>query len=351
MKSILIVDDEYFIKQSLTKIIGRLELPFHIIGCVDNGLEALEIIETVQPDLLITDINMPLMDGFELIQEIKNRKLIMDIIILSGYNDFDYVQSALQYRVQDYWLKPIKPEKVQATLLKLQEEWKEKEEDIKQRSKSLPKIMTLAQQLINQVWSLQQEVISQHLNEFHQFAKDAVQEQKNYNLSQIYYDFIVLLDEEIFRVSQNQIDMKAALECKWSGTHIELIDQLNQTIYNLCDFIRQKRNLGYSKLMNEAIQFVSLHYQDDNLSLPIIANHLNISPAHFSRLFKQNTGTTFSHYLIEYRLMKAKELLTQPSVKAIDVCYQVGYQDYPHFTKAFKKKYNVSPTDFKKTIS
>lgn len=107
MYKVVIVDDEINIRDSIVKLDVYEELGFKIIGCASNGIEALELVETTDIDLIITDIKMPYMDGLELARTV--RELYPDIAIafLSGYDDFKFAKEAIKYNIVSYMLKPI----------------------------------------------------------------------------------------------------------------------------------------------------------------------------------------------------------------------------------------------------
>lgn len=106
MFKILIVDDESLLKQGFIHMTNWLEHDFQVIGEASNGVAALEQIEKNTPDIVVTDIRMPVMDGIELTRIIKERYPDIQVIILSSYNDFDYVKETLKLGVLDYILKP-----------------------------------------------------------------------------------------------------------------------------------------------------------------------------------------------------------------------------------------------------
>lgn len=104
---IVVVEDEPIIKENIIKKIALAGPAFKVAGSARNGKKALEVIEAVKPDILLTDIRMPGMDGLELIRKIKVSRPGMQIIILSGYNDFEYAREAIKSGVQEYLLKPL----------------------------------------------------------------------------------------------------------------------------------------------------------------------------------------------------------------------------------------------------
>lgn len=114
---ILIVDDEQVIINGLKKIIHWDEYGIEIPVEAFNGREALEKINEYKPDLMITDIKMPEMDGLSLIKTLRENGSNIKIIIISGYNDFQYVREALKYGVENYITKPVDKEELSSTLI------------------------------------------------------------------------------------------------------------------------------------------------------------------------------------------------------------------------------------------
>ena len=127
MYSILIVDDEPIVKIALRSILPWEEHGFSICGTASNGLEALPLIEQHHPDVIITDLKMPGMDGLELIRTLKEKNCPGEILVLSNYEDFDSVRSALLLGAADYLLKiKIQPDTLLACLNKTVEKLKDR---------------------------------------------------------------------------------------------------------------------------------------------------------------------------------------------------------------------------------
>lgn len=130
MIRVVIADDEIKVCQLICGIIDWKSVDMDIIGVAHNGIEALELIKTLQPDLMITDIRMPGCDGLEMIAKGKQLKKDLDFIIISGYNHFEYAQSAIKYGVSDYLLKPIKKNELLDTLNKMGEKYRLRSEQL-----------------------------------------------------------------------------------------------------------------------------------------------------------------------------------------------------------------------------
>lgn len=109
MKKILIVDDEPFIAKSIKLMIDSIGTDFTVCGIATNGNQALQLCEETCPDIILTDIRMPVMDGLELIRQLSRNPAPPLFIILSGYGEFEYAQKALKMGVFDYLLKPLEP--------------------------------------------------------------------------------------------------------------------------------------------------------------------------------------------------------------------------------------------------
>ena len=106
MLKILIADDEKIIRETIANLIDWQSLGLNLIGCGKNGLEAYNMILDEYPDIVLTDIRMPLLSGLDLIEKIYALNKNTQFIILSAYNVFEYAQKAMQFGVKHYLLKP-----------------------------------------------------------------------------------------------------------------------------------------------------------------------------------------------------------------------------------------------------
>lgn len=121
MYKILIAEDEDIIRKGLVYSIPWAQMDCSVIDEVRNGVEGIEKIREHQPDILIVDVNMPVMDGLEMIQR-TCEKYDYIAIILSGYSNFEYAQQAIRYGAMGYLLKPLKIEELKNAILRAQKE-------------------------------------------------------------------------------------------------------------------------------------------------------------------------------------------------------------------------------------
>lgn len=116
---VIVVEDEALIRRSIAKKIKELNLGFEVIGSTMDGKSALNLIETELPQLVITDIQMPIMDGIELVKTLYFTYPNIKVIILSGFHEFEYARQAIQYEVNDYLVKPVTTEQLSTALTKI----------------------------------------------------------------------------------------------------------------------------------------------------------------------------------------------------------------------------------------
>ena len=104
--SIILVDDEEEVRKSIIKQIDWESAGFKVVGDAENGEDGLEKIELLEPNVVLTDIRMPYMDGLTLTEKIRQRYPSTKVVIFSGYDDFEYAQRAIKLNVTEYILKP-----------------------------------------------------------------------------------------------------------------------------------------------------------------------------------------------------------------------------------------------------
>ena len=127
---ILLVDDEEEVRKAIIRNIEWEKLGFQMAQDAENGEDALEKIEQLKPDVIMTDIRMPYMDGLTLTKRIRQKYPSMKILIFSGYDDFEYAQQAIKLNVTEYILKPVNVEELTEILNRVRENL---DEEIEQR--------------------------------------------------------------------------------------------------------------------------------------------------------------------------------------------------------------------------
>ncbi|MEH7226333.1 response regulator [Bacillus sp. JJ1566] len=129
MKTILLVDDERWVRKALIWTINQLNLPLKVVHECGNGLEALDWVKENEIDLILTDVRMPVMDGIQFVKELDSLNKTVDVIVISVHDEFQFIQQAMRSGVIDYLLKPIDEEELRACLVK----WLEKSTTIENK--------------------------------------------------------------------------------------------------------------------------------------------------------------------------------------------------------------------------
>lgn len=153
MLNVLIADDEQKICQLIEKLVNWQELSMEVIGTANNGIEALEKIQLLHPDIVITDIRMPGYDGLEIIRLGKETNPKTEFIIISGYRHFEYAQTAIRYGVNAYVLKPIRKDELTETLKTLGEKL-QKNRDLLCREERMEELLKNSEETMRQTFLL-----------------------------------------------------------------------------------------------------------------------------------------------------------------------------------------------------
>ena len=119
MYKLILVDDEEEVRKGIIQKINWKQYGFELVGEAENGRDALDIAEKVTPDVVITDIKMPFMEGLELSLQLRKRFPTIKIIILTGFDKFEYAQKAVNLNVVEYVLKPVSSKELIKVLLRV----------------------------------------------------------------------------------------------------------------------------------------------------------------------------------------------------------------------------------------
>ena len=531
MLKVFLAEDEFIIREGIKNNIDWQAHGYEFCGEASDGELAFPLIQKTRPDILITDIKMPFVDGLALSRLVKKELPETEIIILSGYEEFDYAKEAIQIGVARYLLKPINGETLLQEIDSVAEIIldKQKEKEIREKyqremeENSLRDQMNLFQHLVTGDCSME-ELLSvadkldlkimapwysivllkiqsmkhdyeeysgsivvvderiaklaepEHVLIFDRalegraflFKADSEEEllayQKEYlgdvkevlsGYANLRYfggigtpvnrlreipasfedashafahrylvaescilDSSLLMQEgaaenEDFRISAvnpEQIDRTKMQEFLRTGDLDEVIYFVDEffgkldggamksrifrqyitmdAYFSIVDFLKglglqkdeieapdqdssilqdeksamdyivrimdkalvlreKKASSRYEDVVSEVIHYIENNYAQEELSLNLLASHVNFSPNHLSMIFSQQTGQTLIRYLTDYRMNRAKELLRCSSKKSSVISMEVGYKDPHYFSYLFKKTQGMTPTQYR----
>lgn len=191
MLKMIIVDDEYLVRQLLKNCIDWNSLGVEILGEASNAQEGIDLAEKVMPDIIFTDIYMPFMDGIEFSRIILDKYPFMKIVVLTGHEEFEYAKRSVKVGVSDFLLKPINDKEIEKTVLKLKEEIKSEKDHTNEYNR-------LKKQLADNLPHLKEKFFNELLNN-----SITLEEIKN-NLS--YFD--IKMENDFYQISVVEVTHK-----------------------------------------------------------------------------------------------------------------------------------------------
>ena len=509
MLSVLIVDDEVITRKGLRTHIDWEKLSIGTIYDSGNAREALQIVAECKPDIILSDVNMPGMNGIEMCREIRKLHSACQILFLSGYSDKEYLRGAISLEAVDYVEKPIDiaevEEALQRACAKQQRQLEEKEKLVRLENENysltvrrliermiLPtaasKWIQADLQKINLPWSSMQEFfvvlfrlgesrvgeqdvtraikeqfqgvsylytrkeakhllfvcafptqainslverLAQYVSaqrkqmlycavgdpvlcveqvyESYQSAVIKLQQMTFWNRTGFVYEHYfaekpLQFDEQIFGeflsgMKQYREDMVVLAEEKLyafmllqqgsmvssvKGIYFRFVEALFQNaqftagndeasdagmvgmiwekLHELetlkkCQAYLKEETEGFFQNVKElaennrtiisVIAYIQTNYQEAELGLEEIAEHVYLSQNYLSGLFRRKMGKTITQYIVDVRMDQAKTLLRNRSLKLYDVAERVGYRDANYFTKIFKKSVGITPSEYR----
>lgn len=533
MLKVFLVEDETVIREGLRDKIPWDQYGYRFVGEASDGEMALPLIRKTRPDLIITDIKMPFMDGLSLSRMVKDEFPKTKIVILSGYDDFEYARRAITIGVDQYVLKPITRASLRTVLQEIREkiEREQQQEDYQTKlademreyeqfsmrhffekmlegemsvteiyEEAAKKSLDLSASGYNLIFLYMQEnkkgMPESNVNHFvqvqeeilHYFLRfpqyilfrwnincygilvrgdwDRIQEDTDQAVEQIRtvceadssdyewyaavsdpverlsmlpecydrvrqysaYRFIypeqhfftkqtlqnnlsTLDDTQIAEVEYSQMSPEMIQDFLAKGSQMEVYSFVESYLQNVGDALNSKMFRDYiilnirftilafletigaskedyydrigeyqdqvhiakeevnvyfaeallaalairdeqtsgqsSKILKNAMDYIDAHYADETLTLGSVACEVQVSANYLSSVFSQNMRMTFTEYVTDKRIDKAKKLLRSTDLATAEVAAQVGYKDSHYFSFVFKKTQGVSPREYR----
>ena len=400
MYRVLIADDEDIIRRGLASMVSQ-HARLEVVATAEDGEIALEKAKQTNPDLMLVDINMPFLNGFEFIEETKKVLPDVQIVIVTGYDDFEFVKKALQLGVADYILKPIMEAPFFSVLDK-----------VIARLDSAEKSRKYLHWLTSKMEQNRPAMIHDFFREWIRSNMDPLEIEDRMQYLKIwlpdpYWLTIIHLRSDPNRREQNSIGQwdddllyfgcenitkevfesyggaltfqtedgaLAVISCvlpekEWEELTRKLIPPIEECLCVQVELVQRQGNSiaifpeiyeqamqtfhsqhRYSEPVTQAISLINKHWSDSELSLQSVANTLFLSPQYISRLFRQETGDTFGAYLTRKRMQEAMRLLQSPNLKMYEIAQKTGYTTQHYFSSAFKKALGISPIEYRKNI-
>ena len=408
---VFLADDEIVVREGIRESFPWDETPYTLVGEAPDGEMALPMIRDTNPDIVITDIRMPFMDGIELCRTLRAQMPWIGIIVLSGYDEFEYARQCLQLGVREYLVKPINSENLREALDKVSAQL-ENERKTLEHAASLKARLESDEQLVREklIASLYSDEaasedsrgVIKHLHSMgcnvmapYYAVVDAAFEPASRGRSvaqdltessggivhasptrtgsallvlgdtaddaeERAYAFATSLVRELERIECSQIRVgigeivgapEHIADSFKSARHIRhiLVERADDksTILGTREMGEMSGDAGTPTVISDAKLYMSQHFTDPNLMLQDVARAVGMSNSRFSTVFSQHAGQTFTEYLIYLRLGKAKEMLRTTNIKSSQIARESGYNDSHYFSYIFKKNVGMTPSEYR----
>jgi two-component system, response regulator YesN len=348
MYPVIIVEDEPILLNGLVKLVECSGTGFEVAGKAADGLEALELITTLSPALVITDIRMPKIDGLELTAWIHNEQPDIKVIIVTGYSDFNFAQQAIRCGVMDFLLKPVKKDELNKALTKVKA-FMNNQLFADSGLVFEPKLTAEFEELVKAIQLLDHIKAAKAASEFwNLFNKE----------HKFPWHFKLQLASHIFENIQKRFpDVIITSDMVWidglfllqPNDQLQLEQYFVEQIKMLISKIATQRSSVGRQAVSKAKEFIETNYASD-IGLKEVAEAVYLNSSYFSQVFKEITGENFINYLTKIRIEKAVVLLKQSELKIYEITKAVGYNDQAYFSRIFKQIVGVNPIEYRRRL-
>lgn len=346
MLNLMIIDDEENIRLGIAEGIDWHSYDLNVCCTAKNGEEALSLAKIHLPEIILFDINMPLLDGLSFLKQAKLFLPQSKYIVLSGYSEFEYARTALKLEVFDYLLKPIAPNSLIETVLRAKEQLlvhQPFQKFVLDFQKSLEE--EFCQQLLSGN-SFCLKSCSDLLDIYytrHNFNFSFNQDSAIHLAQYLIFDISGL--PENFRTHMNEVLSELSLaipELSFFNLKEILLTKVSQYLMTYSAAPSPRNEVDHLKI------FIEDNYSLD-LNLKNLAEKVYMNPNYLSTLFKNQVGDTIGNYITKIRITHAKNLLSNSDLKINAIAQMTGYQNANYFSYAFKKQTGMTPNEYRNT--
>ena len=381
--TLMIADDDAMIRKGLSCLIPWEELGFRLSGVFADGKTLLEHLRAGAADAVLTDIRMHEITGLDVARYVCEQHLPTRVVILSGYQEFEYAQQAIRYGVQEYLLKPIAVDTLTDTFMRIRRELDQAYGEQTLRSRLSDRVNRLENRMDRMF--LADAYAGQLVSEsaFRERCRlsgfgDGETGRKTLLLG-------ILVEEGNADTAVRAMDLACEngsfFVMKQSGNSIEgvllenspgalrdtesLPQKLEERIAAVSGTSVRLRCLGeYATLRQFALRqpsceaaelqgpvpraesYLRAHFRE-NVTLNEVAAKIYVNPVYLSRVFHEKTGKTFTEALTQIRMEHARRQLRETHRPITEIARECGYPDTKYFFKQFKRYAGVSPGEWR----
>lgn len=355
MYKLIIVDDEFWARDTIKAFIRWEELGLELAGEAGNGWEAAELMEKLNPDIVITDMKMPGVDGVSFLKMLQLAYTNTRIIVVSGYGDFEYTKQAIKAKVFEYILKPVDQEELHAALQKcIGSLCKENGNSTAASHDRTPSGNQELMKVLLPYKSLVRTYLAERKGmEIKKALECCFDEVRKMNplgdreLRKIISEFVSILEEYFVENGYDDRDtIRRVEEFTYSAEAVPAMDEVRERLVNLFDVvvitITDKLKRNSKGVVYDIKEYIDRNYSADT-SLARLAGQFFISKEYLSKAFKNEFGCNLTDYVAELRMSKAKEMICTTRLTLKNIARAVGYDDIPYFYRVFRNCFGIPP--------
>ena len=337
MYKVLFVDDDETIGFIVSKMKVWENSNFKITRYAQNGKEALLVLEKESFDLIITDIRMPIVDGLELLENIRKRGDKTFLVLASTYSEFEYAKRGLQNGAIDYIIKPITEENLKELFIRVEKLLKEKEDKPKETN------LKVSKDRIDKWYNL-----FINLEETPKNLKDKYLKELNDIVKEEKVVFSELLFEGVWEKIVKVFPWLVKLEnIEFLFKEESFEKEVEEKISNIKEIVKKYKLNNYDSLINNVSEVILKNIGKDKL-LDIISEELQLSKDYIGKLFKNKIGITLNEYSTILKMEYGKKLLSGSNKKVYEISEELGYSTIDYFSKLFKNYTGFTPVQYRK---
>jgi two-component system response regulator YesN len=383
--NILIADDESVIREGVERTI-LAQFPSFNVSVAADAADAADVMERLPIDIVLTDILMPGLSGLEFMRVSRRKYPNVKWVVISAHSEFSYAQEAVQLGARDYLLKPIGKQRIIELIETLQAEVSQEKEASREGVLLRNGLKYLREAVFQRLATgldlgkTDLQPFSERHPSYYLIMVTLDAGTKNVHLEHFIVEnvltelidmsgdgFVISIDrqsllglvtlKETDAIAKLLMDLKAHLKhylkIPFQVLHSDRLTEIRDVPSVVSQFRHasvsgkfETLESGGDKAIEIALHYIQAHYAEE-LSLEKVASVVFLNPAYFSLLFKQKTGQGYKDYVTSLRLDQAKALLTGSELKLVDIAERIGYHDVRHFTQMFRKKYKMTPTEYR----
>lgn len=320
---ILFVEDDTGLIFLLKRFHLWQEGAYRIKAVANDGREALKLLRQEQFQVVLTDIRMPVMDGIELLREIRKQQIQVQVILASDYSDFSYAKEGLRLGAVDYIEKPYTEEKLREAFRLLQVNPAEKiPTEKKQR---------MFQQLLK-------GELSEELKNISEDGKDLLAD----------FDGRIELAQDLWeRMRKRAVPLTILEKTPEKDGFLELNGLFEYVQY--LENIVKKYHLQEPDVMTNQMGIFLAENVGEAGMLDKLADEMELSKDYINRIFREKWGLPISEYCTLVKMNRAKELLEATNYKVYEIAESLGYSTVDYFGRLFKNCVGCTPVHYRKT--